>query len=234
MKIIFLIICIQTCFFVLNAISIEVITEQYPPFSYENNNIVGGIATDNVQKVLKQLNIEVNIRIMRWSSAYRKALREKNVLLYSVGRTVEREDKFHWIGVVAPFDIYLYKLKSRKDIEIKDFNSIKDYKVGLVKDDMRDQFFSKYKDITLIRFSNTKDLIEALNDNIIDVIPVAELNFPYILQHLKYDADNYEKIYHLSEIEQEGLYMVLSKKTDNQTVEAFKKAYHKVFLKDNR
>lgn len=212
----------------LFAQKLEVLTEQYPPFSYEKDKEIGGIATEKVKAVLKELNLESEIKVMRWSRAYRRALNSQNVILYSVGRTPEREDLFHWIGIVAPFDIYFYGLSKRNDITIKSINDLKEYRFGVVKDDMRDQFFSGKNGFKYNRYSGSKEMIEALNKGEIDIIPVAELNFPYLLEHLKLKENDYQRIYNFTELKQDGLYMVLSKKTSDNIVRQVQQAYDKV------
>ncbi len=45
-----------------------------------------------------------------WARAYEIALHEKNVLIYSIKRTSERESLFKWVGVIVPIDFYFYAL----------------------------------------------------------------------------------------------------------------------------
>jgi polar amino acid transport system substrate-binding protein len=49
-------------------------------------------------------------------------------------RTPERDAQFEWIGVLSNRQIYLYKLKSRTDIQIKTLSDAGAYKTGLVRE----------------------------------------------------------------------------------------------------
>lgn len=207
---------------------IEVLTEQYPPFSYEKNGVIGGISTEVVINLFAELGIHPDIRVMRWSRAYRRALRNEDVLIYSLARTPEREDLFHWIGIVAPFDIYLYSLSEREDIQVSNFDDLEKYTVGVVHGDTRDEYFSSISKIPVRRYSNSKRLVEALIRKEIDLLPAAEQNFPYVLEHLGYSHQDFAQVFFCDDLSEDGLYMALSKKTATETVELMKKTYQKI------
>ena len=223
--IIFLFCLVSLSFF---AYKIDVVTEQYPPFSYEKDGVVGGISTEIVQAVLEELRIESKIETSRWSTAYRKAQKNANVLLYSIGRTSERENLFHWIGVVAPFDIYFYSLSNRSDITIESMDDLKKYSIGVVKGDMRDQFFKINKGFNIKRYKDSQAIIKDLVAGKIDLMPAAELNFPYIVDHFGYADDQFEKLFLFEELSEEGLYMAFGNKTSIDIVKDFKNALNSI------
>ena len=39
------------------------------------------------------------------------------VLIYSIGRTIEREDKFRWLGEIIPMGYNLYGFAKKKSVE---------------------------------------------------------------------------------------------------------------------
>lgn len=39
-------------------------------------------------------------------------------LRFSIGRNPDREEKFQWVGVIAPVKMYFFKLRGRDDIAI--------------------------------------------------------------------------------------------------------------------
>lgn len=228
MKNILLILFFLTLTLMIFTYNIEIVTEQYPPFNYEQEGIVGGVSTEILKEVLKELSIETEINVMRWSSAYRRAQRRPNVLIYSIGRTPEREDDFHWIGVVAPFDIYFYSLSKRTDIIINNINDLKKYTIGVVRNDMRHQYLNEIGGFKIITYRGTLDIFDALIEEKIDLMPVAELNFPYIVEHANNYMKNFKKVFFLEELSKDGLYMAFSKNTDLNIVEDFKKALKKI------
>ena len=61
------------------------ITEQYPPFNYEEKGRLKGITVDLLDKIRKKLNPESNsshILLVKWTVGYQTALKEKNVVLF--------------------------------------------------------------------------------------------------------------------------------------------------------
>ncbi|MEI8631015.1 hypothetical protein P4S72_00655 [Vibrio sp. PP-XX7] len=58
------------------------------------------------------------------------ALDEKDILIYSIARTKERESLFKWVGPIAPYNVYLFKLKARSDIIVNTLEDVKKYRIG--------------------------------------------------------------------------------------------------------
>ena len=214
--------------FTLLGLEIEVVTETYPPYSYEENGVVGGVATEIVQAVLSELEIDAKISVLRWSRAFRRATRRENVLIYSIARTPERENLFHWIGIVAPFETILYSLSHRHDIIITSIEDLEFWSIGVVKGDTREQFF-KSKGLSKVKsYNNSRDLMQALVNGGVDLIPVARLNFPYLVEHLEFREDMFSEKHQLVELGEEGLYMAFGISTDPDIANLFKTAYDRV------
>ena len=76
------------------------------------------MANEVVEEILKRIKINYKLGIYPWARAYQVAQDAPNVLIYSTGRNDQRENLFKWVGVIAPFDVYLYRLKSRPDIKV--------------------------------------------------------------------------------------------------------------------
>lgn len=212
----------------VSGLDIEIVTEQYPPFNYEQDGIVQGIATERVMAVLEELDIEADINVMRWSRAYRRALRRSNVLIYSIARTPEREEQFHWIGVVAPFEIYLYSLNSRDDIKIETKKDLQGLIIGVVEGDVRDQYFSRLEAVNISRFRNSRDVINALITGEIDLMPANRLNFPYIIKYLELSPKLFSKRFFVEDLSKDGLYIAFGKRTDIKVVYLFRNALNRV------
>ncbi len=109
-----------------------VLTEQLAPVHFEENGEVKGIATEIVQAIFKEANLEPKIEVYPWKRAYSMALKEKNTFIYTINRTEKREDLFKWIGPILPKETNLYKLKSRTDIQIKSIDDVKNYTTAVI------------------------------------------------------------------------------------------------------
>jgi polar amino acid transport system substrate-binding protein len=133
-RIIFPIMFAVVSVFYLPAQAVDVWVENFPPFGYEENNKLTGLSTEVLEYIMKDTGIKAEKwEIAPWARAYMKAQKNHNSILCTVVKTSEREKMFHWIGPIADRNIYVYKLKSRKDIQINSLEDLKKYSVGVVR-----------------------------------------------------------------------------------------------------
>src|SRR5512136_411438 len=89
--------------------TITIVTEEFPPYNYQDNGKLIGVSTEVVEAVLKQLpEITVEFKVYPWARAYKNALENPNTLIYSLGFNEKRRDLFKWVGVIAPAEFYLF------------------------------------------------------------------------------------------------------------------------------
>jgi len=126
-----------------DAADFTVVTEDFPPYSYLDNGKLTGVSTEVVQAVMKAVGAETEIEVYPWARAYKMALEKENILIYSIGRIKERESLFKWVGIIAPCDIHLFKLKKRKDIRLDSLDKAKPYQFGILRGDMCLEYLRK-------------------------------------------------------------------------------------------
>lgn len=112
---------------------IQIVTEQWYPYNYldPEGNIVGS-STERIKAVFNHAGIPYLLNLYPWVRAYQMAMETPNVVIYSIFRSPERENKFQWICPLGePIVQYFYKLKSRTDIVATNLQEIKKYKMGV-------------------------------------------------------------------------------------------------------
>jgi len=117
-------------------------TEQYPPYNFEDNNKLQGIAVDTLALMLQRAGSKQtreNIKLLPWARGYKRLLSEPNTCLFSTTRTEEREHLFKWVGPIAPEAVGLIARKERK-IEIGSVEDIEKHKIGTIRDDVAEQY----------------------------------------------------------------------------------------------
>jgi polar amino acid transport system substrate-binding protein len=208
--------------------SLQVVTEEYPPYNYSENGKVLGFCTDVVKEVLKRANIDHSIHSYSWSKSYKMAQSQPNVLIYSIGRNVEREPLFKWVDVIAKTEVYFYKLKSRRDIKIKKLDDVKKYKIGAVRDDFRAQWLIKQG------FTNQLALVPDDRRNMrnlfahkIDIFPIGEYVAYHISHQESHAFNDLEKTMYVKDLSAD-LYMAFSNQTPDVVVEKCKKALFEI------
>ena len=118
---------------------LKIVTEEFPPYNMTQNGKVTGLATDVLQAVLKEVNMQGHIQSMPWARAYEVAQGPETVLIYSITRTPAREKLFKWIGVIAPADWCLLSLQSRP-LAPNRLEEAKSRQVATVNQDVGEQF----------------------------------------------------------------------------------------------
>ncbi|MCG6534472.1 MAG: transporter substrate-binding domain-containing protein [Syntrophales bacterium LBB04] len=87
---------------------LKMLTEEYPPVTFMKNGKVTGFVTDVVREVIARQGIPDTIRLTSWDEAYKTAVSEPNVVLFSTERTEKREKLFQWVGPVGKNSAILY------------------------------------------------------------------------------------------------------------------------------
>jgi len=197
---------------------ILVVTEEFAPYNFtdETGNITG-LSTEIVREVFKRAKLDHAIESQPWARAYRTAQDNSNVAIYSIGRNEEREKLFRWVGVVATWDMYLYKLKSRTDVQASKVADLKSYILGGVRDDVRTMYLLKEGfavDIVTDDISN----IKKLQIGRIDAFATDEMALMALAKKGGVDFNSMEKLLKLDKLST-GLSMAFSLKTPEETVE---------------
>ncbi len=216
--------------FSVQAEEIHIVTEEFPPFQYEKNDKIVGMATELVRTTLDEAGIRYTLEIYPWPRAYDKALLHKNVLIYSMSRSEQREKLFKWVGVVAPLKNYFFKLKDRRDIRIKTLEDAKRYDIGTVRDDNRTQFLVKHGFMigqNIEQMPSDTLNIRKLFKKRIDILPIDEASLYYRLRDLGFETSKVEKAFYIKGLSND-LYMAFSLKTDNAIVEKTRRAWKQI------
>lgn len=207
---------------------IRVVTEEYPPYNYiDSKKEITGVSTEVVKEVLKETGSDAKIELLPWARAYQMSKDEKNVIIYSIVHTEERENQFKWIGVITHIKTVIIKLKSRKDIEIKNKEDLKKYRVGVVRGDYGQDYLlsNGIKNIDLV---STGELnLKKLLGGRVDIIFTEEDAVKNRMKILKLNYENLEIAYYIDDINGE-VEMAFGTKTADEVVDKYRKALQKI------
>jgi len=202
--------------------SLQVVTEEFPPYNYRENGKITGISTEVVQAILKKANINYNIRVYPWKRAYNLALKKENILIYTISRTPARENLFKWVGEIAPAGSSLFALSNR-DIKINTLDDAIKYKIGTVKEDVRDQFLKGKGFKRIISGNSYEQNFQKLLKKRIDLWAMADLVAYHIIKKLGHPSNIIKKVLYLEEVSKKKYYVAFSKKTSDELVNKVRK-----------
>jgi polar amino acid transport system substrate-binding protein len=115
---------------------IRVVTESWYPFNYmDDHGDIVGKSSDYVRRLLKEANLDYSIELFPWSRSMSLASSAPNVLIYTILRTSDREELFHWVCPITTKNTHkIYKLSSRHDIKINQQTDVKNYSIAVTRD----------------------------------------------------------------------------------------------------
>lgn len=208
--------------------NLHFITEEYPPYNYQENGKLQGIAVNLLEQAFIAdgdfLLDRSAIDTLPWSRGYETVLNTPNSVLFSTTRTDSREASFHWVGPISDNRVVLMARKSDA-ISIGSIESINqsDLKIAVIRDDIgaeRLQELGVAPARIQTAISNASALA-MLNADRVDLWAYGEDVAYALMDSLGYDKDNFEPVYTLSEA---NLYYAVNIDTDEQTVEKLKNA----------
>lgn len=202
------------------------ITEQFPPFNFQQEGKLQGISVDLLEKMLQHMNMSLNIseiKLLPWDQGYRMALQENNTVIFSTGRIPEREPLFKWVGPISPIKTVLFAMKERH-IKIDSPEDLRAIKIGIVRDSAEGPLVVKAgaNSSNLVERNSTDELIDMLRAGTIDAWAYPDLIGIRLLEEAGLTAEEYEIVYQLGT--ETPLYYAFNKNTLDSTVQAFQQA----------
>lgn len=114
------------CSSVHSGTSLNLGTDDFPPYEFEKNGEVTGLCTEIVKKVIQRLNMDVNsLKIYPWKRGMFNLEHGIIDALYTAGRDKEREKKFIYPSEELIMTRWVLFIK-KKDTNILKFDSLKD------------------------------------------------------------------------------------------------------------
>ncbi len=212
---------------------IRIVTSEFAPFNYIDQGKPAGFCREVVQMLLDKLNINASISTLPWARAYQTALKQKNTLIFTIARTPEREDLFHWVGILVTGNSYLFSLKKRS-IYLNSLDDARPYRIGAARNGIRAKFLldKGFLELDLVVHSRM-NAVKLLNQRI-DLWAEDELAAIHTIRQLGYDPlDILDRSLALELNPKPSGYLAFSRDTDPSMVEAFKNALSAVIQTDD-
>lgn len=101
------------------------------PFNYLLDGRLQGLGVDLAEELARRAGLRLEVEALPFRLAYERGLRQPDTLLFTLARTPPREALFEWLGPIAPRDVWLWKMKRRADIRIRNLADARRYRVGV-------------------------------------------------------------------------------------------------------
>ncbi|SHL21706.1 substrate-binding periplasmic protein [Phytopseudomonas punonensis] len=88
----------------------QVVTEEWAPYNYLENNRLTGMATEVVRAIMALTGDDFEIVVLPSMRTTHVLMTRPKTIMYSMFRTAEREALYKWVGPIAEESIYPYQL----------------------------------------------------------------------------------------------------------------------------
>ncbi|MEH6631730.1 MAG: transporter substrate-binding domain-containing protein [Halopseudomonas aestusnigri] len=210
--------------------TIEVVTEEWPPYNYTVDGEIAGSSTKIIKKALKAANIKYTIRSYPWARAYKVAQEKPNVLIYTIVRTEQREPLFKWVSEIQPsVSTYLYKRSDREEVMVTDLEEAFKFSVAVTRSAYSEQYLRK------LGFSHNTNLIvtsypfrglQMLMSGRADLLAESSENLKSILADADINPKDVSPAVFLKDFK---FYAAFSKGTDDKLVARLRTALEQTF-----
>lgn len=221
--------CVVICASIgAHAQAVRAVTEDAPPYSFMAGGKVAGAATEVLEKTLHLAGLsDYRVNLYPWARAYDMALKEPNVLIFLIARTPAREKQFQWVGKFMQMRYHLYKLRERADISAPQLDSARNRVIGVIRDDVRQQYLQRQGFSRLVVSAQASDNFAKLLSRQVDLVPLTEAETAPLCHGAHFDCAGLEKVLTLDEMTT-GLYMAYSKSTPEALVAKTQAAFEQL------
>ena len=200
---------------------IAYMTEQYPPFNFEDQGKIQGIIADTMLAMMKKLDVDRPIKVLPWANSYNKIQTVPNTCLFGMTYTPERAPLFKWVGPVTDTEVTLFALK-KNHIQIKSIEDINRYKTGVIRSDIGEQLLLKngVKPDRIDPVAQTDQNLKKLIAGRVDLIAYSKKVLIWQIKQSGLNVDDFDIVYSLSKGE---LFIAFHKDTPDSIIQAFQK-----------
>jgi polar amino acid transport system substrate-binding protein len=177
---------------------VQMLTEEYPPVTFMKDGKVTGFVTDVVKEIIARQGIPDKIRLTSWDEAYKAALNNPNVVLFSAERTEKRESLFQWVGPVGKNSAIFYAKKG-SGIKIKTLEEAKTVAAIATTTNWFTEQYLKDKGFTnLVSSPLPITSVKKLMNGDVQISVFTDITIPEIVKNAGYRMDDLEAVFTVS------------------------------------
>ncbi|MBT3879834.1 MAG: transporter substrate-binding domain-containing protein [Candidatus Scalindua sp.] len=197
-----------------NHLTFRILTEEFPPYNFTDNEKISGISTEIVREILKKVNHPDKLEVLPWMQGYNLLQEENNIILFSTTRSPMREDLFKWVGPLVPNNTVFFAKKG-SGISISSMDDARKVKsIGVYKDDFGELLLKKKGFNNLNSELDNKLNVKKLAEGKIDLWIINELTGKHMARKVGLE-DKIEKVY---AVQKDYMYIAFSKSTPDTVI----------------
>lgn len=188
---------------------------------------IDGVTNELVSAVLSEAGYEAEISVVPWTRLMHLLESEPNSLAFSMTRTPDREDRFHWIGLIRPITFKLWGLRERADELPRTLEGARDLRISALRGDVVADYLTSIGFTNLVYLSQASNTLTMLLRDRVDLMVYIETGIEDYLSERNASLDMLIPVATIDEIST-GHYLVMNKDSDPALVELIEAAFNAV------
>ncbi|MBC3933988.1 transporter substrate-binding domain-containing protein [Undibacterium sp. CY7W] len=194
---------------------LTIYTEDWPPISFKSGDKLDGMAVELVQALQKRIGSNTAIQLVPWNRGYKALLEDPNILLFTVGRSEEREKAMTLVGPLAISRTVLYTRKGNAARLLGLGDDLYQVAVGAYRGSIFADAAMKKGFQTLDLAATSQVVAKMLMMGRFDLWADGNVVVPSVLKDIGYTIQDVERVMVLDSLE---LYLAFSPKTPLSTI----------------
>lgn len=157
----------------VQAQTIKLDTEEYPPFNFREGNEYKGVGVEQVKLLMQDAGLDYSIEMMPWARALSLATTQKNHCVFTTVHNAERHPKFKWVEPLLTNRTVLVR-KAGSGVNPSTIEEAKAYSVGTQRDDYTQAILESHQFPKVDLATNQTLSLKKLLSGRIDLMPVSE------------------------------------------------------------
>lgn len=204
---------------------IVAVTEHLPPYqAIDESGKISGFSVEVVKALAKTVEDDIRIEVLAWERAYRKALNEENVMIFSIYRIDAREPLFHWVGKVDENIHYFYALRDTPRNHALNLSEARKRVTAVTQNAFEDKQLTKRGFQKLMKVSSPNQMVNMLFNQRVDLLFGSEIAITNLARQANKSPEDMIRLFTIENWGQ-GLWLAFSKSTKPEIVEKYRQAF---------
>jgi len=183
---------------------LTVVTEHLVPFQIQHKNgNLSGFSIDVVNSLFQNVPYQPKIQVIPWARAYKMAINEPNVLIFSLAHTQYRAAMFHWVGCVTDEKFFFWGLKKNYLNSHYNIKQLKSHKIAVSRYSNAEQYVMDKQFHNVSRLIQEEQNIQMLFSNRVDLIVATDLTIRHRTKRLGLNYQALVKVHNANELNNE-------------------------------
>jgi len=204
---------------------LTIMTENWPPLNYVENNVLKGPAVDIVRAIQKKIQNENKILVFPWKRAYTYALEQKNKVLFSMVHSKKRDTLFKWVGPIAEKRYSLYAKKGFTG-KIGTLEDAKKFSIGVQREGFTEQYLESRGFTNLQKANNATQNARKLLRGRFELMFDSYSTFSKTIKQYEMNKDDFIEVLR---VQRSLMYIAFNKYTSDETITLWQNAYNELY-----